>query len=495
MTDDLTNGEPWADVRETHSGVVVLLGDMAYKLKKPIKLPFLDFTTPAKRRSVCEREVALNRRLAPDVYLAVASLEQPGSAGEPLVMMRRMRAAYRLSRLAETGGGVEEIRTLARVLAEFHSRADRSRAISDEGRRDKVRSRWRDNLEEASVLPGGPIPSDLLDRVRTRTERYLAGRERLFDERIAQGKVIDGHGDLLADDIFCLPDGPRVLDCLEFDDRLRHLDQVDDIACLAMDLLRLGRADLAARLVKKYREFSGDRAPQSLVHHYIAYRAFMRAKVTAVRLQSSPAASGSFESPIALTRLALSHLDTAAVRLVLVGGPPGSGKSTVAELLAERLGYVTVASDIVRKELAGLAARTDATAPFEEGIYTAAWTDRTYKEMLHRAEMLLSRGQSVILDATWRDAELRAAAHRLADGCEADLVELRCDVSADVAADRMKARDGASDADGIIAEAMRAVPTVWSESLPIDTGQDLRDSVEAAVAAVLSERPFETPAS
>lgn len=488
-------GEPFADLRETHSGVVLLLGEEAYKLKKPVRLPFLDFSTPERRRAACEREIALNRRLAPDVYLGLASLDRPmgatGTAGtaEPLVAMRRMPAASRLSRLAGGGAGSTQVRAVARLMAQFHTHAERGPRISAAGRRDRVLLRWRRNLSEAAELAGSPIPGDLLDRIRSRSERYLAGREGLFEERIAQGKVVDGHGDLLADDIFCLPDGPRVLDCLDFDDQLRYVDQIDDIACLAMDLLRLGRPDLAAQLVHGYLEFNGDRPPRSLIHHYIAYRAFMRAKVTAVRLQSPRAdhRSAFAEDPVALSELALGHLHTATVRLVLVGGPPGSGKSTLAGSLAERLGFDLVASDPVRKELAGIAPQTSAAAPFEEGIYTDAWTARTYAELRSRAGMLLARGESVILDASWRDPGQRAAVARLADDAAAELVQLRCEVPADVAAERLRERRGVSDADERIAAAIRDRRAPWPDSIGIDTAQAPDQAVDAAVAAVLAD--------
>lgn len=480
--------EPFADLRETHSGVVLLLGQMAYKLKKPVRLPFLDFSTLDRRRAACEREIALNRRLAPDVYLGLASLDQPTGTAEPLVAMRRMPAASRLSRLVADQTGSRQVRAVARLMAQFHTHAERGPRIDAGGRRDRVLLRWRRNLSEAGKLSGSPIPEDLLDHVRARSERYLAGRERLFDERIAQGKVIDGHGDLLADDIFCLPDGPRVLDCLDFDDRLRYVDQIDDIACLTMDLLRLGRPDLAAELVRAYLEFSADRPPQSLIHHYIAYRALMRAKVTAIRLQSRTAEGRvtSSEDPVALARLARGHLDQAAVRMVLVGGPPGSGKSTLAGALAERLGCKVIGSDLVRKELAGIDSRTSAAAPFEEGIYTSAWTVRTYAEMRDRAAILLAQGESVILDASWRDPDQRAAAARLAEATAADLVQLRCELPAGVSVERLRDRRGVSDADEHVAAAMRARQTPWPDSTGIDTSRTPDQAVAAAAAAVLA---------
>ncbi len=158
--------------------------------------------------------------------------------------------------------------------------------------------------------------------------RFLAGREPLFDRRVAGGRIIDGHGDLLADDIYCLADGPRVLDCLDFDDRLRWLDGLDDAAFLAMDLERLGAPDLARHFTDWYAEYSGDPAPASLRHHYVAYRALVRAKIARIRAaQDEPAAGCEAQQ---LADIALRHLRAGAVTLVLVGGLPGTGKSTLA---------------------------------------------------------------------------------------------------------------------------------------------------------------------
>ena len=165
-------------------------------------------------------------------------------------------------------------------------------------------------------------------RVRRLVDAYLSGRAALFAARIDGGHVVDGHADLLADDIFCLPDGPALLDCLEFDDRLRYVDVIDDAAFLAMDLEYLGRPDLAEFFLDRYRELSGDDAPDSLRHFYVAYRAVVRAKVDCVRLtQGHPEAAADAQRHLAI---AAEHLSRGAVRLVVVGGAPATGKTTVA---------------------------------------------------------------------------------------------------------------------------------------------------------------------
>ncbi|MGZ4533494.1 MAG: hypothetical protein ACXVXP_14250, partial [Mycobacteriaceae bacterium] len=234
---------PGASVYETHSAVVFFFGDRAYKVKKPVDLGFLDFTTVEARRAVCHREVELNRRLAPDVYLGVAEVtDAEGMPCEWMVVMRRMPEERRLSTLVRSGVAVDdELRALARMLAVFHAKAKRGPEIDDAGSVDGLRGRWMANLAEMEPFRGDPLEAEVIDEIADRAMRYLAGRRSLFTARVDAGLICDGHGDLSADDVFCLPDGPRALDCLEFDDRLRWVDGLDDAAFLAMDLERLGK--------------------------------------------------------------------------------------------------------------------------------------------------------------------------------------------------------------------------------------------------------------
>ncbi|MEP9383783.1 AAA family ATPase [Nocardioides cheoyonin] len=485
---------PYADVHETHSGVVLLIGSTAYKLKKAVDLGFLDFRDVETRRRVCRRELELNRRIAPDVYVDVAELPsaEPGVDGgtEPAVVMRRMPEQRRLTALVARGeASRDDLHRIARVVAAFHKRAERGDHIAVEGRRDQLRERWENNLRETERFRGGDLDAGRLDtraydEVARLARRYLAGREALFDARADGGRVVDGHGDLLAGDIFLLDDGPRILDCLEFDDRLRYLDVLDDIACLAMDLERLGAREESAELVAAYLGESGEVPPGSLVHHYIAYRAFMRAKVAAVRREQAPGDRADGE-PDALCRLALEHLRRAAVRLVVVGGAPGTGKSTVAGGLADRLGMVVLSSDRVRKELAGVDPddHTSAAA-FGEGIYAPEWTRRTYAELLDRAAALLARGESVVLDASWSDPEDRRHAAALAETAYTDLTALRCVLDPGLAADRIRRRQAVSDADEQIASLMRDREQPWPGAVELDTAGALDDTVDRAVVAV-----------
>jgi aminoglycoside phosphotransferase family enzyme/predicted kinase len=467
--------EPWAQAIETHSAVVFFAGNRAFKLKKPVSLGFLDFSSLPARAAACGREIEFNREFAPDVYLGLAEVHgSDGRVCDYLVVMRRMPASRRLSTLVRSHAPMAgPLRQVARILAAQHAKAARGPQITEQGSRDALRRRWADNIEQtrkiqARLEPREPLDPSAIAETERLASRFLAGRPALFQARASGGHVLAGHGDLLADDIFCLDDGPRILDCLEFDDRLRWLDGLDDAAFLAMDLERLGAPALAEQFTSCYAEYSGDPAPVSLHHHYVAYRAFVRAKVACLRAETADAAAG-FEAR-QLAEVALRHLRAGAVTLVAVGGLPGTGKSALAGAAAGRLGFTVLSSDRIRKELAGLPAEASARAPYGHGIYTAEWTERAYGELLRRAAVLLAHGESVIADASFASASQRAAAAATAAAASADLVQLHCTASGELAARRVSARaDGISDADPGIARDMAAVMAPWPDAMVIDT--------------------------
>ncbi|WP_098955982.1 bifunctional aminoglycoside phosphotransferase/ATP-binding protein [Pseudonocardia sp. N23] len=468
-------------MHETHIGLVLLLGDRAYKIKKPVRMPFCDFSTSDLRRTAIRRELRLNRRLAPDVYLGTAELTGEGCT-EPVLVMRRMPEHRRLSTLLTGGVDVSaDLRRLARSLAAFHSGAARSAVITADGGTDALRERWAANLSELEPFRSRPLDPHVLDLVDSLAPRFLAGRAALFARRAAEGRIVDGHGDLLADDVFCLDDGPRALDCLDFDDRLRHVDGLDDVAFLAMDLERLGAPLAAERFLSSYATFAGDPAPPALVHHFIAYRAGVRAKVACLR-HAQDATCGAGSGAMRLLDLCAAHLRSGAPRLALVGGLPGTGKSTLAAGLADAVGAVLISSDHLRKELAGMTPPESAAAEFETGLYTRARTTEVYRQMLERAAVLLTLGESVVLDASWTNSSARVAARRTATTQVAELVQLCCTAPGDVAAARIRARHGsASDATPAIAERMAAAMDDWPEAARIDTVSAPADCLRTAL--------------
>ncbi|WP_250292632.1 AAA family ATPase [Frankia sp. CiP1_Cm_nod1] len=469
---------------ETHSATLYFSGDRVYKVKKPLDLGFLDFRTRQAREAACRAEVELNRRLAPDVYLGVADIrDSAGTLVDHMVVMRRMPVNRRLSSMIAMGRRVDgQLRALARLLAAFHQRCPTSAEIAEAGSPATLEGLWRESLTGIAPFSGMLIDASVIDEIGRLAPRYLAGRAALLAGRQRAGWIRDGHGDLLADDIYCLDDGPRVLDCIEFDRRLRLGDVLGDVAFLAMDLERLGAADAAEKFLAWYGEFAGETHPPSLRHLYIAYRALVRAKVSCIRAsQGVPEAARQARR---LARIALSHLRRGRVRLVLIGGLPGTGKSTLAGKLADAEdGWVLLRSDIVRKELAGLPAGEHVPASLFEGPYDAQATDATYTELLRRAGHALERGENVVLDASWSTAGHRAAAASLAEQTSSELVELRCVTSPEVAAARIARRAAAgedpSDATLAVHQAMAARAQPWPTASVIQTAVPISEALLA----------------
>ncbi|OBF93829.1 hypothetical protein A5791_12460 [Mycobacterium sp. 852002-51163_SCH5372311] len=476
---------PYADVRETHTGLVILAADRAYKAKKPVLTDFLDFRTPAQRERACHREVELNSRLSPSSYLGVAHLSDPsGGPAEPIVVMRRYDDRDRLTSMATSDhpGILGVLDTIAGVLARFHGRADRSPLIDCQGSVDAIERRWRDNLSEIQRHVGmeiSGVSDETIEQIGRLASSYIAGRAPLFANRIENYCIVDGHGDLLADDIFWVNGAPALLDCLEFDDELRYVDCIDDAAFLAMDLEFLGRKDLGDHFLERYVARSAETAPSSLLDFYIAYRAVVRAKVDCVRLSQ-----GNQEAAADAMRhfaIAAGHLQDGAVRLALIGGGPGTGKSTLAHALAKTTGALIISTDNVRRELRDSGAISGDPGILHSGLYSLDNVATVYEVVLRRAHRFLGSGQSVILDGTWRDPGMRAAARNVAAQTHSALVELRCSAATAATAERITARQpGNSDATPEIAAELAARHDQWDTAHRLDTSRLLEDSLREA---------------
>ncbi|HEU5004216.1 MAG TPA: AAA family ATPase [Actinomycetota bacterium] len=442
--------------------------DRVYKLKKPIVTGFVDFSSEEARRRACEREVELNRRLAPDVYLGLATVLGPdGATCEHLVVMRRLPGDRRLSSRVTNGEDVRgDLNQIAAALARFHSQAATSEEISRSGEAGAVLGRWRANTDEMLALAPEVLDRRAVGRLDVLAARYIAGRHALFAARAASGKVRDGHGDLLADDIFCLDDGPRIIDCLEFDDRLRYADVMEDVAFLAMDLERLGSPQLAEAFLSAYQRAAADTPPPTLQHLYIAYRAQVRAKVAAIRAGQG---LGGAEEASRLLDQATEHLQAAQVRMVLVGGAPGVGKSVLSAALGQRLGWTVLRSDALRQEVIG----PPVPAGYGEGRYQPAAIEAVYAELLHRSRAALAMGEPVILDASWRRQAHRDAAGRIAAETSSDLVELRCVAPSELVARRLDQRSASgrdlSEATPQVARQIAAGTDPWPAAIDVDT--------------------------
>jgi aminoglycoside phosphotransferase family enzyme/predicted kinase len=468
---------PDVHVVETHSSVLFFVDDKVFKMKKAVDLGFLDFTSLEARQRACREEVALNRRLAPDAYLGVADVIGPDRQPmEHLVVMRRMPEGRRLAACIERGEDVDDaLRAIARRLAALHDHRPPDRAHDRLASPAAVRARWVAGFEQLDdlVAEGRWTPDPCEARIEELVGRFLDGRAPLLEHRIARGRIRDGHGDLQAEDIFLLPSGPQILDCLDFSEAYRWGDVLADAAFLAMDLDRLGRPDLADRFLALHREYGADTWPPSLAHHYLAYRAHVRAKVAVLRAvqagePSDPGASQLFE-------LALRHLELGRVRLVVVGGAPGTGKSTVSTAIADALGAVVLRSDEVR-------AREPARG------YAPAAVRRTYAELLDEAQRLLARGEHVVIDATFRDEAERTEVRALAEATTSDLTELRCCLDPEEAARRVARRQAAgtdaSEATPEVARQLAASFDPWPEAAALDAALAPEEVAARALAVV-----------
>jgi len=474
-------------VVETHVSRLLFVGDRVLKWYRPLATGFLDHSTVERRHRSIRRELELNRRYAPDVYLDVVSVVgSDGAELEPALLMRRLPDERRLTALLGTPEAVDALRDVARVLVVAHERADRGPEVRRWGTPDAVRQMWDTNLDELDAVGDGVLREGSVGRARDLLHRWLDGRAGLLEDRLAGGHVVDGHGDLLCDDIFVLDDGPRILDCLAFRDDFRCADVVADLAFLAMDLDRLGQPDLVDPLVAAYAELSGHPVPASLLHAWRSHRALVRAKVACIRhAQGDPTAANEARS---LMALAIEQGSLAWPVVVLVGGPPGTGKTTVAEGLGAAMGATVLHSDEVRKELAGLDRTADGRSTPGAGIYDDGHTDATYAELWRRAAVVAGAGEPVVLDASWAERRRREALRRAARDAAVRLVELCCEAPPSVAAARIEARRAAggdaSDATAEVADWMRARFDPWPEAVVIDGSRPADDAVAQAVAVL-----------
>ena len=414
---------------QTHISVVFLAGDLVYKIKKPVDLGFLDFTTLELRRIDCEDEVRLNRRLAPSVYLGVVPIVRrrggglqvggDGPAIEYAVEMTRLPEEATLrSRLARGELEPDLLGTLARRLADFHRRAASGPEVARWTRFEVVAGNARENFEQTRQFRGQTVSAEVWSRLRGLTEAELSRHRELIAVRARPGVARDTHGDLHLDHVYAFPgrrppDDLVIVDCIEFNVRLRHADPVSDLAFLVMDLRFHHRSDLAEVLAHAYFDAAGDATGRALLPYYTAYRAVVRGKVESFALGAEEIPPGQRWQDLQRARahflLALGELAPPPERpcLVLVTGLPGTGKSHLAAGLAQRAGFDVVRSDAVRKELAGLAPEESAAAAVNRGIYTPEWTERTYAVCLERAEERLFHGRRVVVDAGFREEARR----------------------------------------------------------------------------------------
>lgn len=429
--------------RQTHVSHLFFAGDYVYKVKKPVDMGFLDFTTLQKRRRAAVAELELNRRVAPDIYLDVVavhrdedgnpSFDASATVEEVAVRMRRLPESQRLSHLVNAGSvEPETLRRLGHRIAEFHEGAETSSEIERYGSLDTIRQNWDENFEQTEPFIGRTISREDWERSKEEIERFMRAYSDLFEARVREGRIRDCHGDLQADDIFVDPEtgAVHVLDCIEFNKRFRYSDTLSDVAFLSMDLRYRGADRLATAFLDGYFDRSGDERIPGLLRFYESYRAYVRGKVRSFVIDQSGPTQQEKETAAADARryfeLAVADARRLRPRLVLVTGLMGAGKTSLSKALAVQTGVPVRHSDVVRKRLAGLDPEEKREVPFGADIYSDEWTDRTYHQLIEEARARLAHGGSIILDASWSESEHRRRAAEAAAEREAWLVILEC---------------------------------------------------------------------
>jgi aminoglycoside phosphotransferase family enzyme/predicted kinase len=470
-------------VCQTHISVVFLAGDFAFKIKKPVRMGFLDFSTIGKRHHDCLEEVRLNRRLAGDVYLGIVPvceldetchIEGTGLVVDWAVKMRRLPGEATLEqRLLRNHVSVSELRALAATVAQFHAKAEHGPHISEFGSFESVARNARESFQQASAQAGLTVSQSVFDRVRELTDEALAKLRPLIETRSFCGMTCDTHGDLRLDHVYLLSDEAAndrwvIIDCIEFNERFRFADPIADAAFLVMDLLACGRTNLARSFIDTYCESSGDTQGRSLFPFYAAYRAVVRAKVEGLKQAEHEVPGDQKASALAKAKslwlLALGILEEVNRRpaLALVGGLPGSGKSTLTINLAQAAGFDVIRSDVVRKELAGISPNERPPATLD--LYTPAWNQRVYEECLRRAKQLLFEGKRVVVDATFREERFRRIFLDESTLHGVPAAFIICQVQPALARGRLSNRSNdASDADGRVYQRLTAQ---WEEPGP-----------------------------
>ncbi len=474
------------EVRQTHASVVFLAGPYAYKLKKPLDLGFLDYSTRERRLRFCREEVRLNLRLAPGIYLDVVPVQvgpdgfRVGRAGEdpeaePMVRMVRLpdSATFR-SRLGRGELAGPDLARLGARLAAFHRE---HRAGPDEvgyAGFGTVAGNCRENFSGLVPFVGDTVEATVLARLERRTEEALARLAPVIEAR-AHGKATDGHGDLRLEHVYELapgdlpagiegvPTGLAVLDGIEFQPRFRVLDPVADAAFLAMELEHEGHPELASGFLDAYLAASRDPGGADVVPFYMAYRHVVRGKVRSFESREpeipEAARASARERARAHLLAALGWLEPPeeCPALVLCSGLPGAGKSMVAGLLEKHHGFVRISSDRTRKRLAGLDPDLPVPTGAKSSLYSEASTVRTYRACREEAVVRLRAGERVVLDATWRRDRERAEILGLARKLHVPALWIEVAVPAEVARARISARPaGESDADLAIRERLAA---------------------------------------
>ncbi|MEZ6061343.1 MAG: AAA family ATPase [Planctomycetaceae bacterium] len=456
---------------ETHISWVLLTGQRAYKIKKPVDFGFVDFTTLERRRHFCEEEIRLNRRLAPDLYLGVVpvtgTIDQPRIGGDGPVIdyaveMKQFDQQQLLSHLPLHVLSPSHIDNLADQCADFHQLAHVADATSRYGRPGQIMQPVRDNFE--LLCHADQSIHDLVETLRDHAEHEFRQLLPVFSDRKQSGMIRECHGDLHLGNMFLQDDRVTVFDAIDFNDDLRRIDIICDIAFAVMDFEDRGCPEIAARFLNRWLERTGDYAGLKVLPFYAAYRATVRAKIDAIRIHQ-PDLTQSDQRHLSndcrgYLELARRFTRNRPLALMITSGPSGSGKTTVTQKLIDESGLIRVRSDTERKRLHGMALEEHSRAEQKATMYSADARAETYDRLAELARTVIDAGFPVVVDATFLQRHQREEFARLAGLLNVPFLIIRCDADADELRKRVEYRQhhqhDASEADVQVLEAQLA---------------------------------------
>ena len=440
---------------ETHAAWIILTGEFAWKIKKPVNFGFLDYSTLEKRHFYCDEELRLNRRFAPQIYLDVVAITgsvqcpRPGGDGPVLeyaVRMRRFPAGGLLSELAERRQlELRHIDQLVERVAGFHRDTAIAPADTPYGAADHIVHWVRENFQHIRPLLNAPGEVEQLERVHQWTEAEHERLGPLMLHRKQQGAIRECHGDLHLGNITLVDNEVTLFDCIEFNPELRWIDVISEVAFLVMDLEDRGYRNYAFHFLNGYLQQSGDYEGLDMLRYYLVYRALVRAKVAILRRQQAGTEQQAVQTANVEYRqyLQLAQQGTRRGRpaVLITCGVSGTGKSTIARQLCEAAGMIQLRSDTERKRMAGLAATERSVSETGRGLYTAEQTAKTYQRLADLATGVLQAGYVVIVDATFLQRRYRDLFRTLAEQNRVPFVILECQAAGSEIERRIETRE------------------------------------------------------
>ncbi|MDX1672693.1 MAG: AAA family ATPase [Balneolaceae bacterium] len=448
---------------QTHISHVFIAPPFVYKIKKPVNFEFLDYRSLDKRKFYCRREVELNRRLCSEIYLGVTPVYKTANGftfdaadgGDPVeyaVKMKKLEDRYFLHNLLENRGlDKVQLDRVADKLASFYNRQEPDREVLEYGSIDKIRVNTNENFDQTKPFIGDTIDRMQWEVIKRFTDGYFEHHEELFEKRVAQLRIVDGHGDLHLEHIHIKPDRICIYDCIEFNDRFRYQDLANDIAYLAMDLDLNDCRHLSDHFIEVMAGRLDDQDLHKMIDFYKCYRAYVRGKVKSMESSEEEILEEHREKAAGEARryfdLSLEYaLLGSGPMAVIFMGRVASGKSTLAGWLSEKLHLNCYSSDRIRKRIAGIPLNKRPSEEVREHLYSPEMHDRTYSKLFEHLAKRISQGESVILDATFNRKAARAEIRKKLESAGIPYLFIQSIAPENLLRKRLKKRDEQEEA-------------------------------------------------